>query len=56
MNERRQGILTSIGLLVLRVGAGGYLMTHGWQKVIMAAEGKFTGFPDPLGIGSTAYP
>ncbi|HEX8916517.1 MAG TPA: DoxX family protein [Humisphaera sp.] len=54
MNERRQGLLTSIGLLVLRVGAGGYLMTHGWGKLVMAAEGKFAGFPDPLGIGSTA--
>ena len=53
MNERRQGILTSIGLLVLRVGIGGYLMTHGLPKVLMAAGGKFDEFADPIGMGKT---
>jgi putative oxidoreductase len=51
MNERRQGILTSIGLLVLRIGIGGYLMTHGYPKLVMAAQGQFKGFGDPIGIG-----
>ena len=52
MNERRQGILTSIGLLILRVGVGGYLMTYGWPKVVQAAQGRFGEFADPIGIGT----
>lgn len=39
-----------IGLLILRVGAGVLLMTHGWGKVAALLAGE-TGFADPLGIG-----
>ncbi|MEM8882812.1 MAG: DoxX family protein [Planctomycetota bacterium] len=45
--------LTSVGLLVLRVGAGVYMITHGWGKAGMLFSGEFDGFPDPMGIGST---
>lgn len=52
MNERRQGILTSIGLLLLRVGVGGYLMTHGFAKLQWLAAGEFDKFADPIGMGN----
>ena len=43
----------SLGLLALRLGAGGFMLTHGWAKIarFSALSAKF---PDPLGIGSTA--
>ncbi|QOV90378.1 DoxX family protein [Humisphaera borealis] len=50
MNERRQGILTSIGLLIIRIGMGGFMMTHGYAKLEMLVNGQ-TNFPDPLGMG-----
>lgn len=42
-------VALSIGLLILRVGVGGYLMTHGWGKLQMLLAGKE--FADPIGIG-----
>lgn len=42
----------SIGLLVLRLGMGGYMATHGWGKVQMLQAGD--AFGDPIGIGPTA--
>ncbi len=49
--DPRRDIATSIGLLVLRLGAGGLLLGgHGWGKLLhfgaLAAS-----FPDPLGVG-----
>ena len=45
--------LASIGLLVLRVGAGLTLaLKHGWGKVSGFAE-LVDKFPDPLGVGRT---
>ncbi len=44
---------TSCGLLILRIGAGGFLATHGWGKVQMVFEGRFDEWNDPLGIGNT---
>ncbi|MGH9458254.1 MAG: DoxX family protein [Thermoanaerobaculia bacterium] len=44
----------SIGLLILRLGVAGYLLTHGWGKFQMLAGGKFDQFGDPIGIGATA--
>jgi putative oxidoreductase len=43
----------SIGLLILRLGIGGYLMTHGWGKVQMLLAGGAEKFGDPIGLGST---
>lgn len=42
----------SIGLLVLRVVAGGFMMTHGWGKVQRVFAGEFDKFADPIGIGT----
>jgi putative oxidoreductase len=43
---------TSIGLLVLRLGVGGYLLTHGVGKLRMTLAGSFDAFGDPIGLGS----
>jgi len=53
MNGVRQDLWTSLGLLVLRFGAGGFLASHGLGKVQMVFEGKFAEFGDPIGIGAT---
>ena len=39
-----------IGLLILRLGFGGLMMTHGWSKLQKLIAGN-TSFGDPLGIG-----
>jgi len=52
MEARRQDLVNSIGLLVLRVGVGVYLATHGWGKLQMVLDGSFDKFTDPIGIGS----
>jgi putative oxidoreductase len=54
METRRQEFLNSVGLLILRVGFGVYMMVHGWTKVQMILDGNFENFPDPIGIGKTA--
>ena len=41
-----------VGLLLLRVSAGGLMLVHGILKLLGFAE-KSGGFPDPLGVGST---
>jgi len=45
--------MTSIGLLILRLGIGGYLLTHGVGKLQLLLAGDFAKFGDPIGIGST---
>lgn len=52
MQASRHDLTTSIGLLILRLGFGGYMLTHGWGKLQMLFRGQFDEFPDPLGIGS----
>lgn len=48
LNER----YFSLALLILRVVASAYMLTHGWAKLTgfsdMSAQ-----FPDPIGVGST---
>ena len=44
--------LSSIGLLILRVGVGVYMASHGWGKLQMIIDGRFGEFGDPLGLGS----
>lgn len=53
MNTQPNGILASLGLLILRVGIGGYMLTHGWGKLMMLVRGQFADFGDPIGVGST---
>ena len=52
MEANRQDVTTSIGLLILRVGIGAYMASHGLGKVRMLTSGQFEQFGDPIGIGS----
>jgi len=52
MESPRQEFAGSIGLLILRVGIGGYMLTHGWGKLQMLLAGDFDKFGDPIGLGS----
>jgi putative oxidoreductase len=45
--------LNSLGLLILRLGMGGYILTHGWGKVVKVFHGDFQ-FADPIGLGPQA--
>lgn len=38
-------------LLILRVGAGGFMITHGWSKLMNFKE-RLSTFSDPIGLGS----
>lgn len=53
MEAERNGISESIGLLILRLGIGGYLITHGWGKLHILLAGGADKFGDPIGLGST---
>lgn len=53
METERKEMAVSIGLLILRLGIGGYLITHGWGKVQMLLAGGADKFGDPIGLGST---
>lgn len=53
METRRHDLTTSVGLLILRLGIGGYMLTHGWGKVQMLLAGDFDKFGDPIGLGNT---
>lgn len=47
----RQDVASSIGLLMLRLGAGGLLLGgHGWGKLMNAAA-RAHSFADPIGLG-----
>ena len=50
--QEEQGSWTSLGLLLVRLGAGGMMLAgHGWAK--LASFGEMADrFPDPLGLGS----
>ena len=54
MNCRFHNTFHAIGLLILRLGVGGYMATHGWGKLQMLIAGDFDKFGDPIGIGNTA--
>ena len=53
MKADRKEMSASIGLLILRLGIGGYLITHGWGKLQMLLAGGADKFGDPIGLGST---
>lgn len=52
MQARREEALRSLGLLVLRLGIGGYMLTHGAGKLRMLLAGQHAVIGDPIGIGS----
>lgn len=54
MDAIKRDAMNSAGLLILRIGMGVYMATHGWGKVQMVIDGKFDQFGDPIGIGNTA--
>ncbi len=54
MGSKQQSLSTSIGLLILRLGIGGYMVTHGIAKVQMMLAGDFDKFGDPIGLGRAA--
>ncbi|HUO83960.1 MAG TPA: DoxX family protein [Thermoanaerobaculia bacterium] len=51
-NEKTRETATSIGLLILRLGIAGYMLTHGWGKFQMVLGGELDQFGDPIGLGS----
>ena len=51
MQRPAQEMLTSAGLLILRLGIGGYMVAHGWGKVGMLRAGAYEQFGDPIGLG-----
>jgi len=53
MEAKHEEMPVSIGLLILRIGIGGYLITHGLGKVQMLLAGGADKFGDPIGMGST---
>ena len=46
--------LINIGILVLRVVAAGFMLTHGWPKLNKLLTGGEIRFGDPIGIGPAA--
>jgi putative oxidoreductase len=52
MEARGHDLVTSAGLLILRLGIGGYLLTHGVGKLQRLIDGE--PFSDPIGLGPTA--
>lgn len=48
---RRHG-LKSVGLLILRLGIGGMMLTHGLGKLSGFSD-MVGSFPDPIGLGQT---
>lgn len=53
MESRWQLISHHTGLLVLRLGIGGFMLVHGWGKAQMVFDGKFDQMSDPIGLGPT---
>ncbi len=51
LSKEREAALLDLGLLVLRVGSGALMLTHGIKKLSGWAE-MSSRFPDPLGVGS----
>lgn len=43
-----------IAYLLLRVGFGLLMITHGWPKLENLMSGNTSGFADPIGIGKSA--
>lgn len=54
MKSSHDETLRSTGLLILRVGIGGFMATHGFGKLQMLMGGQFDQMGDPIGIGPHA--
>jgi len=53
MENRTRIDVSSIGLLILRLGIGGYMLTHGWGKLQTLLSGNIPEQFDPIGLGPT---
>ncbi len=51
MTDARTRLMNNLGLLILRLGVGGYMLTHGWGKLQRVLAGELDKFADPLGLG-----
>lgn len=51
MSTPSQPLAGSVGLLILRVGIGAFMLMHGWGKLEMLLAGNFDQFGDPIGLG-----
>lgn len=51
MDATQKENFTALGLLILRIGMGGYMATHGWGKLQMVLDGQADQFGDPIGLG-----
>ena len=49
----KQPYSIDIAILILRVSAGGFMLTHGWPKLLTFNK-RLETFRDPIGIGSEA--
>lgn len=47
-----KNIATHLSLLLLRLGIGALMLTHGWPKLQRLLGGGEISFADPLGIGT----
>ena len=45
--------MQDIGKLILRLGMGGFMLTHGWPKMMKLFAGGPIEFGDPIGLGPT---
>lgn len=54
MPTQLHGISTSIGLLILRLGIGGFMASHGFGKLQMLLSGDYSRWQDPIGVGVAA--
>ncbi|MGQ8337688.1 DoxX family protein [Sunxiuqinia sp. A32] len=52
LGNRANEVIENLWLLVLRVSAGTFMLTHGIPKLLKLLEGN-TGFADPFGFGET---
>ncbi|GAP67866.1 uncharacterized membrane protein YphA, DoxX/SURF4 family [Bacteroidales bacterium 6E] len=50
-NTRSHQVLNDLWLLVFRVSAGAFMITHGLPKLNRLFSGGSADFPDPLGVG-----
>jgi len=46
-------VSADVALLILRIGAGALMLTHGFPKLMRILDGNFS-FGDPIGIGPVA--
>lgn len=54
LNTTLQQTNTHVALLILRVGAGSFMLTHGWGKFLKLIGDAPIQFADPIGIGEPA--